>query len=113
MVCSREREKYGSSREPGIDAPATVAAGTATAPTSGASTTSPLRKRYMYQPTNRAIGMVQAIVNVPQELPGTSRLAPSGRTQPSPSGCPLRKAPLGTWSLNDSLRVITSAGREP
>jgi len=28
MVCSREREKYGSSDEPGIEAPATVAAST-------------------------------------------------------------------------------------
>ena len=27
----------------------------------------------MYQPTNSAIGIVAAIVNVPQELPGTSR----------------------------------------
>src|SRR3954447_12607044 len=103
MVWFRDRENRASDGEPGIEAPATVAASTATAPTSEASTTFPLRKRYMYQPTNRAIGMVQAIVNVPQELPGTSRLAPSGRTQPSPSGFPLRKAPLGTWSLNDSL----------
>ena len=28
---------------------------------------------YMYKPTNSAIGIVQAIVNVPHELPGTSR----------------------------------------
>ncbi len=35
----------------------------------------------MYQPTKSAIGIVQAIVNVPHELPGTSRLAPSGKTQ--------------------------------
>ena len=27
----------------------------------------------MYQPTKSAIGIVQAIVNVPHELPGTSR----------------------------------------
>ena len=49
---------------------------------SDASTTFPLRNRYMYQPTNSAIGIVQAIVNVPHELPGTSRRAFSGRTQP-------------------------------
>ena len=49
---------------------------------SDASRIFPLRKRYMYQPTKSAIGIVQAIVNVPHELPGTSRTASSGRTQP-------------------------------
>src|SRR3954447_23393095 len=113
MVWFREREKKASDDEPGIEAPATVAASTATAPTSDASTTFPLRKRYMYQPTNRAIGMVQAMGNAPHELPGTSRLAPSGRSQPSPPGSPFRRDDCGTWSLNDSFRVITSSGPGP
>src|SRR3954453_8366256 len=106
MVALREGEKYGSRAQPRPQAPAPVAASTPAAPTSDASTTFPLRNRYMYQPTNRAIGIVQAIVNVPQELPGTSRLAPSGRTKPPPSGFRFRSLPGGTSSVNGSLKVI-------
>jgi hypothetical protein len=32
----------------------------------------------MYKPTNSAIGIVQAMVNVPQDEPGTRRDAPAG-----------------------------------
>ena len=32
----------------------------------------------MYKPTKSAIGIVQAIVNVPHELPGTSISRPGG-----------------------------------
>src|SRR3954454_22236519 len=113
MVWFRDRENKGPSDEVGIDAPAIVAASTATAPTSDAATTYPLRKRYMYQPTNRAIGIVQAIVNVPHELPGTSRFAPSGRTQPSPSGLLFMALPDGTSSVNGSLKVIVWAALGP
>ena len=67
----------------------------------------------MYQPTNSAIGIVQAIVNVPHELPGTSRLAPSGRTKPSPSGLVLRKLPAGTARVNGSWNVIAWSGAVP
>src|SRR6516164_6881402 len=77
-VPSLDRENAPSNGEPGIQLPATVAASTATAPMIDASTTLPLRSRYMYRPTNRAIGIVQAIVNVPQELPGMTTRAPSG-----------------------------------
>ena len=49
----------------------------------------------MYQPTNSAIGIVQAMVNVPHELPGTSRLASSGSTKPAPVGSVLNAAPCG------------------
>ncbi len=34
---------------------------------SDASTTFPLRMRYMHRPTNSAIGIVQAMVNVPHD----------------------------------------------
>ena len=44
-----------------------------------ASITRPGRILYMYRPTNSAIGIVQAMVNVPQEEPGTRRTAPAGR----------------------------------
>ncbi len=64
--------KYGSSAEPGIQLPATVAASTAAAPIAEASTTRPLRILYIYNPTTSAIGTVQAMVNVPHELPATA-----------------------------------------
>src|SRR5947209_1759916 len=83
MVWSRDSSKSGRKLDSGIHAPATVAASTPAAPTSDASTTFPLRNRYMYQPTNSAIGIVQAMVNVPHELPGTSRRAFLGRMKES------------------------------
>ena len=80
MVCSlRQARRSRSSGEPGIQAPATVAASTAAAPIKDASTTRPLRSRYMYQPTNKAIGIVHAIVNMPQELPGITNSLFSGK----------------------------------
>src|SRR5436309_1219211 len=106
MVWSRDSSKKGPSLDPGIAAPATVAASTPTAPTSEASTTRPLRNRYMYQPTNSAIGIVQAMVNVPHELPGTSRVAPLGSVKPPP-GLLLSLAPAGTARRNDSWNVIS------
>src|SRR5438270_827852 len=44
-----------------------------------ASTTWPGRILYMYSPTNSAIGMVQAIVNVPHGLPGIARTPSLGK----------------------------------
>ncbi len=85
-----------------IQAPANVAASTHAAPISDASRTFPCRNRYMYQPTNSAIGMVAAIVNVPHELPGTSRCDFSGRIIPGPSGLLLSRKSPGTASWNDS-----------
>jgi hypothetical protein len=78
-----------------------------------ASTTFPFRNRYMYQPTSSAIGIVQAIVNVPQELPGTSRLAPAGMTRPSPSGLDFKDSRAGIARSNDSWKVIASRFPSP
>src|SRR6478736_1759041 len=78
IVSSREREKNFSSGEPGIQWPAIVTPIVAAAPISEASRILPLRSLYMYSPTKSAIGIVQAIVNVPQELPGTSCVTPAG-----------------------------------
>ena len=44
-----------------------------------ASTTRPLRSLYMYSPIASAIGTVQAIVNVPHELPGTACVDAGGQ----------------------------------
>src|SRR3954453_11370373 len=102
MVALREGEKYGSRAQPRPQAPAPVAASTPAAPTTEASTIFPLRNRLMYQPTNSAIGIVQAIVNVPHELPGTRRRAVAGRTIPWPLDCQVMFAPPGTLSWNGS-----------
>src|SRR5262245_17009783 len=48
-------------------------------PTMDASTIRPLRMRYIHRPTKSAIGIVQAIVNVPQLLPGITCFEPAGR----------------------------------
>src|SRR3954452_24109075 len=95
IVAFRDSENHGSSPDPGIKTPANVAASTAAAPITDASTVFPGRNLDMYQPTNSAIGIVQAIVNVPQELPGTSRLASFGRTQPPAFASPFRGASAG------------------
>ncbi len=67
----------------------------------------------MYQPTSNAIGMVAAIVNVPQELPGTSRLAPSGRVNPERWAFPLMKELWGTARLNGSWKTMVWFGPSP
>src|SRR5262245_7121251 len=79
VVCPLVSEKNGSSGDPGIQLPTTVAISTPPAPISDASMTRPLRILYMYRPTNRAIGMVQKIVNVPHDDPGTGSTVPAGR----------------------------------
>src|SRR3954453_19806489 len=48
------------------------------APTSDASTTLPGRSLYIHRPTSKAMGIVQAIVNVPHDEPGTRRTASAG-----------------------------------
>ena len=97
-----------------MKAPAKVAASTAAAPRSDASRILPLRKRYMYQPTKSAIGIVQAIVNVPHELPGTSRRAFSGKTQPLPSGLLLQRSTrAGTVRSNVSWKIMVWPGPSP
>ena len=78
-----------------------------------ASTTRPLRILYMYSPTNSAIGIVQAMVNVPHELPGIACRTPSGsRMTPSRRDAADYRLPDGGASLralaiaNDSPRVM-------
>src|SRR5262245_13342741 len=87
--------------------PATVAASTPAAPINDASTTRPLRILYIYRPTNKAMGIVQAIVNVPQELPGTSSTASAGSAivhfASGASGCCVD---VGTLRTKDSGRMV-------
>src|SRR3989442_862015 len=65
--------------EPGIQLPMMTAATTATTPNAeAAATPPPLRTLVMYHPMTRPIGIVQAMVKVPQELPGTSSCDPAG-----------------------------------
>src|SRR5690348_13225257 len=78
-VCSRVRENNHSTDDPGTQCPTTTAASTRAPPITDASATRPGRMRYIHRPTNRAIGTVQAMVNVPHELPGTICLDPAGR----------------------------------
>src|SRR5215217_6327334 len=61
--------------------PSTVAPSVRPPPMIEASTTWPGRILYMYRPTSNAIGIVQAIVKVPQELPGTRRTELGGSFQ--------------------------------
>src|SRR4051794_8829878 len=68
--------------------PAKVATSVRAAPMIDASITRPGRILYMYRPMNRAIGIVQAMVNVPHEEPGTRRTAPAGMGMiTGPFGC--------------------------
>src|SRR4051794_40338030 len=48
------------------------------APTIDASTTLPGRSLYIHRPTSRAMGIVQAMVNVPHDEPETRRTEPAG-----------------------------------
>src|SRR5476651_435441 len=113
MVASLLREKYGSKTEPGIKLPAMVAAKTPTPPMRDASTTWPLRILYIHRPTNRAIGMVQAIVNVPQELPGTSCADFVGTVNSTllgglATGVKRTAVVPGTLTWNFSGRIVTA-----
>ncbi len=78
------RLKAWAMPDPGaIIPPMKVAARVRAAPMSDASTTFPGRILYMYRPTNKAMGIVQAMVNVPQYEPGTRRTAPVSFAWPS------------------------------
>src|SRR5262245_38323250 len=66
-----DRLNTSRSGECGIQLPAIVAASTSAAPISDASTTLPLRILYMYRATKSAIGIVQAMLNMPHDEPGT------------------------------------------
>src|SRR5262249_21701154 len=102
IVSCRLSEKNRSHIDPGIQWPAMVTAIVAAAPISDASRIFPRRNLYIYRPTNSAIGIVQAIVNVPHELPGTANTAPAGNvTRPSTA---VNDSDAGTDIWNDSGR---------
>ena len=68
MIPSRERVNHGARKEPGIRLPITTLATTPMTPMMLASAIFPGRIRYIQSPTNSAIGIVMAIVNVPHGL---------------------------------------------
>src|SRR5262249_9798205 len=103
-VCPLPSEKYPSHGEPGIQLPTTTAASVKAAPISDASTVFPGRRRYMYQPTNRAMGMVQAMVKTPHEEPGTSCTLLGGMTS-TLSAAGVRGVSAGTCTEKPSGRV--------
>src|SRR5439155_25781860 len=82
--------------------PTNVATSVSAPPMSDASTIRPLRILYMYRPTNRAMGMVQAIVNVPHDEPGTRRTAPGGNL----AALPAHTSGVVLLLWNDSLNVM-------
>src|SRR5262245_52642463 len=105
VVCPFDSENQPSIGEPGIQLPATVAAIVSTAPINDACTTAPLLMRYMYRPTNSAIGIVQAIVKVPHDEPGTSTSHPGGRMYWCRSfGLPL------SITLSGTMFIVAAAG---
>src|SRR5436309_4176320 len=79
IVWSRLRENQPSSGEPGTQLPTTTAPMVSTPPMSDASTTFPGRMRYIHRPVKSAIGIVQAMVNVPHDEPGTTWEQPADR----------------------------------
>src|SRR5262249_24553612 len=95
MVCVLESEKIDSSGEPGIRLPKMLAAKTPAAPISEASTTLPLRMRYIQRLTKNATGIVQTMVNVPHELPGICWMQPAGN--------------VNEWSFRSALRNTPGA----
>ena len=109
MVCSFDREKYGSSAEPGLQEPATVAKRTRPAPIALASVIGlPGRSQYIQMLTSRAIGIVAAMVKVPQEEPG-SRVATQFSAIDEDGIIPDRRLVLRTPP--ELPRVRTTAGR--
>ena len=83
--------------------PRIVAPMTPAAPISDASVTRPGRMRYIHRLTSSAIGIVQAMVNVPQALPGMICCVFSGSVT----------VPLSTRSGPDVMatRTLNASGR--
>src|SRR3954467_2986986 len=73
MTCLSVRLNAWPSAVSLIQPPRKTAPSVRVAPTIDASTVFPGRSLYIHRPTSRAIGIVQAMVNVPQEEPGTMR----------------------------------------
>ena len=73
-----------------------------------ASSVLPGRSLNMYRPMNNAMGMVQAIVNVPQEEPGTTRTASLGSGQENgPLGFRLiRVEALAVLIRNEPVKAV-------
>src|SRR5262249_61544741 len=78
-----------------------TAARVAAAPMSEASTMAPLRILYMYRPTKSAMGMVRAMVKVPQDEPGTTCTQPAGRRTVPPAPGASSEAPAGSRTRDD------------
>src|SRR4051812_45651595 len=83
--------------------PMKVASSVSSPPTIEASTTFPGRILYIHKPTSSAMGIVQAMVKVPQDEPGTRRTAPTGTTPSIGQVALIPKAGLVTRRVNPSL----------
>src|SRR6266576_3091168 len=77
-----------------------------TPPMIDASTTCPGRILYIHNPTSSAIGIVQAMVNVPQCDPGTSRTDPAGIGADISSPLTTGISFFGDLKTNESVKVI-------
>src|SRR4051794_10115255 len=88
-----------------IQPPRKTAPSVRAAPTIDASTVLPGRSLYIQRPTSRAIGIVQAMVNVPQEEPGTMRAEFGGMGPSVCQGMPWAFDP-GTGMTSNVLHSI-------
>src|SRR2546423_217737 len=85
VTCWAERKNQAPNEVFCTHPPRNVAPSVSAPPMIDASTMRPGRILYMYNPTNSAMGIVQAIVKVPQLLPGVTRAA-SGASATAPLG---------------------------
>ncbi len=76
---------------------------------SDASPMRPLRMRYIHRPTNSAMGMVQAMVNRPQDEPGITQDDPSGRCSVSPPSAFTTTRPSPASALTMMNRIAMAA----
>src|SRR5690242_11838380 len=83
-----------------IQPPKKTAPSVRLAPMMEASTVFPGRNLYIHRPTSRAIGIVQAIVKVPQEEPGTMRAEFGGIAPSVCQGMPWTADPGGGSTSN-------------
>src|SRR5262249_5787779 len=92
--------------------PSTTAPSVSAPPITEASITCPLRMRYIQRPTKSAMGIVQAMVNVPQLLPGMTWTLPLGNvmvTGASAGPGPISPLGTGTRTRNGSGRLLSTA----
>src|SRR4051794_7816876 len=101
------RFRASPSAVPGTMPPTKVAAKVRAPPIRDASSTLPGRSLYIHNPTRSAMGIVQAIVNVPHELPGTTRIALGGSANSAFVAVMVEvTGPGGSRSRKPSLIVI-------